>query len=313
MSEADGIREESCSSIRKNQVPQPSTDTNDIILKMLEAIAQGMDQNVGALHATNGMLDNDANATQGGRGSLWLLAALWGGGLVTLARLPRREGNLRTSVIRFHTSIAEIDTNIPVGTPLQLRWQRVLQHESVVMMPPEGATKNNPQLVRERHDRVLQRMRFFSAVRLPLLRLIWRTMLRPFGGSNEPAIHPWPGRLHRLRRRERAGRHQRELRQVFVGFRPRHRTRRAQNITGGIRGRIGENTRSLLHHRGPCPFGPTPRATPAGAGWAPCFIRVGLGGSVESTADGPQRVALGLGQAGQGLPLTLVSDLPPHR
>src|SRR5712664_97852 len=114
MSEAGGIREESCSSIRKNQVPQPSTDTNDIILKMLEAIAQGMDQNVGALHATNGMLDNDANATQGGSGSLWLLAALWGGGLVTLAQLPRREGNLRTSVIRFHTSIAEIDTNIHV-------------------------------------------------------------------------------------------------------------------------------------------------------------------------------------------------------
>src|SRR6266851_10125758 len=135
---------------------------------MLEAIAQGMDQNVGALHATNGMLDNDANATQGGSGSLWLLAALWGGGLVTLTRLPRREGNLRTSVIRFHTSIAEIDTNIPVGTPLQLRWQRLLQHERVGMMPPEGATKNNPQLVRERHDRVLQRMRFFFRCQAPV-------------------------------------------------------------------------------------------------------------------------------------------------
>ena len=135
---------------------------------MLEAIAQGMDQNVGALHATNGMLANDANATQGGSGSLWLLAALWGGGLVTLARLPRREGHLRTSVIRFHTSIAEIDTNIPVGTPLQRRWQRVLQHESVGMMPPEGATKNNHPRVRERHARVLQRMRFFSRGQAPV-------------------------------------------------------------------------------------------------------------------------------------------------
>jgi len=96
---------------------------------MLEAIAQGMDQNVGALHATHGMLANDAHATQGGRGSLWLLAAWWGGGLVTLARLPRREGHLRPTVIRLHTSIAEIDTNMPVGTPLPLRWQRVLQHE----------------------------------------------------------------------------------------------------------------------------------------------------------------------------------------
>jgi hypothetical protein len=34
--------QESCSSIGKNQVPQPSTDTNDIVLKMLYTIAKGM-------------------------------------------------------------------------------------------------------------------------------------------------------------------------------------------------------------------------------------------------------------------------------
>ena len=36
---------------------------------MLYAIAKGMDQNVVALHAANGMLDKDADATQGGSGS----------------------------------------------------------------------------------------------------------------------------------------------------------------------------------------------------------------------------------------------------
>jgi hypothetical protein len=87
-------------------VPQPSTDTNDIILKMLDAIAKGMDQNIGALHTTNGMLDKDANTTQGGIGRFLLLAQLWVGVLLTLAWLPRREINLLTSVIRFNASIA---------------------------------------------------------------------------------------------------------------------------------------------------------------------------------------------------------------
>jgi hypothetical protein len=43
---------------------QHSTDTNDIILKMLYADAKGMDQNIVVLHATNGMLDKDANAAR---------------------------------------------------------------------------------------------------------------------------------------------------------------------------------------------------------------------------------------------------------
>jgi hypothetical protein len=38
-----------------------------------------------------------------------------------------------------------------------------------------------------------------------------------------------------------------------------------------------------------------------------------LGCPVEITEDGQQMVELGLGQAGQGFHLTLVSDLQPHR
>jgi hypothetical protein len=69
---------------------------------MLCAIAKGLDQNIGALYATNGMHDNDAHAPQGHVGSLLLLAQLWVGVLVTLARLPRGDGNVLTTVIRFH-------------------------------------------------------------------------------------------------------------------------------------------------------------------------------------------------------------------
>src|SRR5438128_2336406 len=59
------IIRESCSSIGKNQVPQPSTDTNDIVLKVLYTVAEGMHQNVVALHATDRMLDKDADLTEG--------------------------------------------------------------------------------------------------------------------------------------------------------------------------------------------------------------------------------------------------------
>jgi hypothetical protein len=88
--------------------------------------------------------------------------------------------------------------------------------------------------------------RFFSAGMFTLLRLILRTMIRPFGGINEEAIHPLQRRLQLLWRRSLAIRHQlemhqgviqnrRELMQVFVGSRPRPRKLRAQDITGGIR------------------------------------------------------------------------------
>jgi hypothetical protein len=70
---------------------------------MLYAVAKGMYQNIVALHAANGMLDKDANATQGGIGSSVLLAQLRVGVLLTLARLLRREVKLITTVIRFNT------------------------------------------------------------------------------------------------------------------------------------------------------------------------------------------------------------------
>src|SRR5215831_11026041 len=128
---------------------------------MLYAIAKGMDQNIVALHTTNGRLNKDTNATQGSIGSFLLLAQLWAGVLLTLARLPHGDGNLLTTVIGFNAEIAEIDTNINVDKPIQLRGQLLFQHEIVVMVPTEGATKKNNQLVRERHDRVFQRMLFF--------------------------------------------------------------------------------------------------------------------------------------------------------
>ena len=87
---------------------------------------------------------------------------------------------------------------------------------------------------------------FFPALMLTLLRLIVRTMLGSVGSIHEEAIHPLQRRLQLLWRRQFAVRHQfemsqgviqnrRELMQVCVGFRSRHRQRRAQDIKGRIR------------------------------------------------------------------------------
>ena len=86
-----------------------------------------------------------------------------------------------------------------------------------------------------------------------MLRLILRAMIRPFGGINEEAIDPLQRRFQRLRCRQLALGHQlemyqgviqnrRELMQVFVGARPRHSKLRAQDIKGGIRFILVEDT-----------------------------------------------------------------------
>ena len=129
---------------------------------MLEAIAKGMDQNIGALHATNGMLDKDANATQGGIGSLVLIAQLRVGVLLALARLPRRDVNPITLVVRLNAKRASIDSDIAIYKPVHLRRQLWFQHEVIVIVTTKRPPQKDDQLVRERHDRMFQRMLFFS-------------------------------------------------------------------------------------------------------------------------------------------------------
>src|SRR5712692_3877925 len=120
MSEADGIREESCSSIRKNQVPQPSTDTNSIILKVLFAVAEAMHQNVVALHATDRMLDKDADLTSHFMRRLLRFAQWRTRIFCTLARLLVRHGNLLSTVGRLHTLITSIHTYMAIGKPIDI-------------------------------------------------------------------------------------------------------------------------------------------------------------------------------------------------
>src|SRR5438128_569686 len=119
------------------------------------------------------MLDKDADATQGCIGSSLLLAQLRVGVLVTLARLPRRDVNLITTVIRFNAEIAEVDTNLQIDKPIHLRWQLLFQHGVIVIVTTKGTTKKNDKLVRQGHDRVFQCMLFFfTAVMLTLFRII---------------------------------------------------------------------------------------------------------------------------------------------
>ena len=107
------------------------------------------------------MLDKDADATQGGTGSFLLIAQLRVGVLLTLARRLGREVNPLPPLVRSNTKIAEIDTDIHIGQPIQRRWKLLFQPAVGVIVTTQGTTKKDKKLVRLRHDRVLQRMPFF--------------------------------------------------------------------------------------------------------------------------------------------------------
>jgi len=98
-----------------------------------------------------------------------------------------------------------------------------------------------------------------------------------------------------------------------MGFRPRHRQVRAEDIKGGIHLIVIEDELQFLRHRWQFPFAPTARFAPSCAGCDPCCIRFLLRCLVDGTEEGEQVVELGLGQAGQGFHLAIVSDLQTHQ
>jgi len=128
---------------------------------MLYTVAKAMHQNGVALHAANGMLDQDTPLTQDFIGSLLCIAQLRVRILFALARLLRRDGNLITSVVSLNTKIASIDSNMDIGKPIQLRRQLLFQHAVIVIVTAKRPPQKDNKLVRQRHDRVLQRMLFF--------------------------------------------------------------------------------------------------------------------------------------------------------
>jgi hypothetical protein len=120
-----------------------------------------MHQNGVAFHAANGMLDKDTDLTQGFVGSLLIIAQLRVRVLFTLARLLGRDVNLITPVVRLNTTITEVDPNMDICQPVSLRRQLLFHHAVVVIVAAQRTPQKDHTLVRERHARVLQRMRFF--------------------------------------------------------------------------------------------------------------------------------------------------------
>ena len=106
----------------KESNPKPSTDTNDIILKILFMVAEAMYQKIGTLHATDRMLDKDADLTEGSMRRLLLFTSLRARMLFTLARLLMRDFNLIPTVIQWHTQIAQVDQHIEIGKPIYIWW-----------------------------------------------------------------------------------------------------------------------------------------------------------------------------------------------
>jgi hypothetical protein len=142
-------------------VPQPSTDPNDIVLTMLYAVAKGMDQNMGTFQAANGMCNTDTDVTQGGMGSLLIIAPWRVGVLLTLARRLRWDVTALTPVVRLHTKSAERHPPGASGTPGPRRRARLWHQEGRVMVTAQRSPQQDEQLVGERQARLRQRLRCF--------------------------------------------------------------------------------------------------------------------------------------------------------
>src|SRR5437867_6057324 len=117
--------------------------------------------NVVAFHAANGMLHKNTDLTQGCIGSLLIIAQVRVWVLLTLARLLRWDINPITTVVRSNTKRASIDPNVDSCKPVQLRWELLFQHDVIVLVAAQRTPQKDDTLVRERHDRILQRMPFF--------------------------------------------------------------------------------------------------------------------------------------------------------
>src|SRR5439155_8289895 len=100
--------------------------------------------------------------------------------------------------------------------------------------------------------------------------------------------------------------------EVLIGLGPYHIELRPQHIERGIGLVIIEDKQELLGYGWQFAFATTAWFAPARSGLEPFFIRFLLRCLVDVAEDRQQVVELGLGQAGQGFHLTLVSDLHAH-
>src|SRR5437870_582892 len=100
--------------------------------------------------------------------------------------------------------------------------------------------------------------------------------------------------------------------EVLIGLGPYHIELRPQHIERGIGLVIIEDKQQFVGHRRQFAFATTAWFAPARSGLEPFFIRFLLRCLVDVAEDRQQVVELGLGQAGQGFHLTLVSDLHAH-
>jgi hypothetical protein len=120
-----------------------------------------MDQHIGTFHAAHGMFNKYTDVTQGGLGSLVIIAQVRVGVLVTLARLLRWDVHAITPGVRLHTKIASINPHVEICQPVHLRRELLLPHEVIVMVTAQRPPQKDEKRVGERHDRILQRMLFF--------------------------------------------------------------------------------------------------------------------------------------------------------
>jgi hypothetical protein len=93
-----------------------------------------------------------------------------------------RNFDLITLVIRLYPLIASIDPNMDVSKPIGIWGELFFQQAVIMIMAAECPTEKHNELVRQGHDRILQRMLFFYHCHA---RVVWHHLV------NDDRCVPW--------------------------------------------------------------------------------------------------------------------------
>ena len=124
-------------------------------------VSETMNENVVAFHATDSILDENAQLAQGSIDGLVVIAELGMGVLLALTWLLEWQVDGVAVVVLGHAQIAEVDQHLEAIEPGLIWWQFLFQHGVVVIASCKGATDEQNVLAQGRHDCVLDRVALF--------------------------------------------------------------------------------------------------------------------------------------------------------
>ena len=121
-------------------------------------VAETMDENVVTFDAADGIFNENTYLAQDFVFSLLLLSQLWIWILFALAWFLVGQLDIFPLIVGPEAKIAQVSKNDDVRKPIQIRREFFFQHLVVVIVPREGASQEENDLV----DCIADRLRFFA-------------------------------------------------------------------------------------------------------------------------------------------------------